>query len=79
MNTTRILRRCFSDGEWKWLSDQESFTSARDRTNTLDDVEKNCLLGQTLLAQVLGESAFGLPHATFPPTVQFIQALPNQL
>ena len=69
MNMAKILKHCFSDGDWKWLSNQESFNSVRDRTNTFEDVEQSCLLGQTLLAQVLGESAFGLPHATFPPTV----------
>ena len=69
MNIPGILKRCFSDGEWKWLAGQESFNSARDRANTLEDVEQSCLLGQTLLAQILGESAFGLPQATFPGTV----------
>jgi hypothetical protein len=45
----QVLRKCFSDKEWEWLSKQEAFTSPLATLNSFDDMEKLAALGDQLI------------------------------
>jgi hypothetical protein len=45
----RVLRRCFTDSEWKTLMKNRCFAEAIPNAHTLEDIERLATLGSDIL------------------------------